>query len=408
MTPPPSGRRQFAGPRDADRATSLDSELATLMRMRLLGPERCVFITGLIALSGAAASIAICWMAARDLSVPGGMPVGLIGRGPYFEESAALRLYRSLIPDWARADESYDLDRLKSLEAVPVDEDGEHTPAAAGAGSHDPRCAAGYFVAGGNLVRFEVGAGLFDRIVLTRSGDIGSEEGMTDPLAIESWRKTLALELDREVIERVEFEVRPPVSELLGSFGFGNEPRHWGASALWRLAPIPAGLHSSRPVPTQPERLEPDSQIARAIERGVTARQVSETRLYGWPLRCMIVHGVRVQRWESADDISGQTVTVLQDDHWTDALVDFEHHSNWSFDADQPPATGLPWKPLWLPFLANSLILGVPLTLAGVGVSRAARAGLAKFRGRGDRCPRCGYSRKGLARDAACPECGGA
>jgi hypothetical protein len=72
------------------------------------------------------------------------------------------------------------------------------------------------------------------------------------------------------------------------------------------------------------------------------------------------------------------------------------------------PATGLPWKPLWLPFLANSLILGVPLTLAGLGVSRAARAGIARFRGRGDRCPRCGYPRKGLDRGAACPECGGA
>ena len=137
------------------------------------------------------------------------------------------------------------------------------------------------------------------------------------------------------------------------------------------------------------------------------SREVAETRLYGWPLRGLSVQGLRIQSWTLADPDRDDLIIVLQDDHWTDALLDFEHHPNWSFDADQPPATGLPWKPLWLPFLANSLILGLPLTLAGVGAARAARAGLAKFRGRGDRCPRCGYPRKGLARGAACPECGG-
>lgn len=138
---------------------------------------------------------------------------------------------------------------------------------------------------------------------------------------------------------------------------------------------------------------------------GVLGREVSETRVYGWPLRCLTVYGVRVQRWQESK-VPLSDVVVLQDDHWTDGAIDFEHHAEWGFDADQPPATGLPWKPVWFPFLVNALILGLPLTLAGLGVTRTMQWGIARFRGRGGKCPRCGYSRAGLALDAACPECG--
>ncbi len=256
-------------------------------------------------------------------------------------------------------------------------------------------------------MQFEIGKGLYDRLLLTQTGGDGVSGEVVDRHEIESWREFLDTELLREVSTPVEFELRPPSPDFLGSIGVGDEPLDRGSPVLWRFEPDRAIPRGPSFVPKGPQPLEPDSQIRRINRRGATAREVSETRLYGWPLRCMSVHGVRTQRWETADATRNDLIVVVQDDHWTDALIRFAPHPSWGFDADRPPATGLPWKPLWLPFLANSLILGVPLTLAGVGVSRAARAGLAKFRGRGDRCPRCGYPRKGLARGAACPECGG-
>jgi len=133
--------------------------------------------------------------------------------------------------------------------------------------------------------------------------------------------------------------------------------------------------------------------------------RVDETRLYGWPLRCFIVHGSRLDE-SSADLMDGREPKPPH--HWSSGIGADVVDDPLAYRVELLPATGLPWKPLWLPLLANSLILGVPLTLAGVGVSRAARWGFAKVRGRGDRCPRCGYPRNGLAPDAACPECGGA
>ena len=369
--------------------------------------KRCGLISGLVVCSGAAASAAVCWLAAWDVSVPAGKPAGLIGRGPYFDEPAALRWFRSLMPDWAAAQYAYDATRLGSLSSAPRTEDGTPSSKPSETGRPSQRVSAGYFVAGGVLVRFEIGEGLYDRVVLTRIEVEALDEDSANPREIESWRDFLGDELLRECSTPTEFELQPPTLDALGSFGVGDEPHDWGKQALWQLQPLPAIPHQQSTAPRAPELLEPDSQITRLNDGGTTSRKVSEIRLYGWPLRCMTVHGVRVQRWESAEDLGDGMITVLQDDHWTDALLDFEHHSNWSFDADQPPATGLPWKPLWLPFLANSLILGVPLTLAGVGVSRAARWGFAKFRGRRDKCPTCGYPRTGLARGAACPECGG-
>jgi hypothetical protein len=369
--------------------------------------KRCALIIGLVVCSGSAASAAVCWLVAWDVSVPAGKPAGLIGRGPYFDEPTALRWFRSLMPDWAAAQYAYDATRLESLSSAPKTEDGASSSNPSETGRPSQRVSAGYFVAGGVLVRFEIGEGLYDRVVLTQIGVGALDEDSSNPREIESWRDFLGDELLRECSTPTEFELQLPTLDALGSFGVGDEPHDWGKQALWQLQPLPAISHQPSSAPRAPELLEPDSQITRLNDDGTTRRKVSEIRLYGWPLRCMTVHGVRVQRWESAEDLGDGMVTVLQDDHWTDAVLDFEHHSNWSFDADQPPATGLPWKPLWLPFLANSLILGVPLTLAGFGVLRTVRWGTARIRGRGDKCPRCGYARTGLARDAACPECGG-
>jgi len=133
--------------------------------------------------------------------------------------------------------------------------------------------------------------------------------------------------------------------------------------------------------------------------------RVDETRLYGWPLRCFVVHGSRLDHVST--DLMDQREPP-KPRHWSSGIGASFVDDPLAYRVELLPATGLPWKPLWLSFLANSLLLGVPLTLAGIGVSRGARWGFAKFRGRGDKCPACGYPREGLARGAACPECGGA
>lgn len=130
---------------------------------------------------------------------------------------------------------------------------------------------------------------------------------------------------------------------------------------------------------------------------------IEEVRAYGWPLRSLVTRGWRrTLLWRNASFHKEDEVY----EWWSDGLGDMRPLDGTHSAQLRLPATGLPWKPLWLPFLANSLILGVPLTLAGFGASQAARWGFAKFRGRGDRCPKCGYSREGLARNSACPECG--
>ena len=354
---------------------------------------------------GAAITAAQCWLAAWDLSIPAARPAGLIGRGPSFTEPVALRWYRRLIPRWACAQSAYDLDRLLALDSTQEDASNQL------GSKHDGRVAreeaAGHFIADNTLVSFEVGEGLYDRIVRTRAREIRPENTPLDADGTARAGDWLGLELDRHVSDPSAFDLKPPQPARLGSRAFGVRMRNQGNSALWREWSPQTGAMVPRSAPTGPQPLEPDSQVWRMVGASLFSREVAETRLYGWPLRGLSVQGLRIQSWTLADPDRDDLIIVLQDDHWTDALLDFEHHPNWSFDADQPPASGLPWRPLWLPFLANSLILGVPLTLAGFGVSRAARAGLAKLRGRGDGCPRCGYPRKGLARGAACPECGG-
>jgi hypothetical protein len=54
------------------------------------------------------------------------------------------------------------------------------------------------------------------------------------------------------------------------------------------------------------------------------------------------------------------------------------------------------YVPLWMPSLG----------MFGVCLSACALDTLARRRARGSLCPRCSYDRTGLAKNAACPECG--
>lgn len=386
---------------------------------------RLAAFTTISAMVGACCSVAICGLAAWDLSIAAAKPGGVFGRAPSFEEPLALGWYRSQIPDWACAQWAYDADRLQNLGAFPRDgaslpeatsQATDETVVIASDGDGEGRgSAAGYFVVDTTLTWFEIGEGLYDRVVLTTSGlatrgEAGVDALLPDSTFVATLRDSLRIELDREVFDPTEFELEQPHREWLGSEAIGVKPRDWGKPELWcrgfTRASTPERSPARAPAQALAQALEPDSQIWSMSGFGIFSRRISEMRLYGWPLRCMSVHGVRVQRWQSAQEGRDDIVFVLQDDHWTDALFDFEHHPDWSFDADQPPATGVPSKPLWLPFLANSLILGAPLALGGLGVSRSLCWGLRKFRGRAGHCPNCGYARTSLSPEAACPECG--
>ena len=184
------------------------------------------------------------------------------------------------------------------------------------------------------------------------------------------------------------------------------------SSAQWHLVRIPSWATLTSETPAHSTRLDlrPDWEDVDAPVRsalyagGLTTEEV---RAYGWPLRNMLVRGWRRDlEWRFHRGLSRDTYAPTRE-WWSDGLGDFPPLMRAHGAQLTLPATGLPWKPLWLPFLANALLLGAPLTLVGVSL----RNGLGwcwrwMRRRSGDRCRRCGYSRIGIAHDTPCPECG--
>lgn|GEM_PF-1031020 len=378
-------------------------ELRSLSHPRLNALRRLATLLIITALTGAPISIALCWFAAWDLSIPAEQPGGLFGRGPSFDEPTLLGGYRRIIPQWACAQWAYDQKCLAPLESMQGESPDRIESRRDG---EVPAAPMGYFITDNVLVRFEVGEGFYDRVVRTTAGlsaPTGDELDSNAAVGVHDW---LSIELAREVDEPTTFELRHPYPAWLGSQAVGTRMRSMGNATLWSESDPQSDMTVRQVSPTSIQPLEPDSQLWRMTGSSVFSREVVETRLYGWPLRCMSVQGVRIQRWTVPDPDRDDRILVSQDDHWTNAFFDFKHHSNWSFDADQPPATGLPWKPMWLPFLANSLILGAPVFLVATGSTRALGWVARRMRSFGNKCPNCGYPRSGIARETACPECG--
>lgn len=71
-------------------------------------------------------------------------------------------------------------------------------------------------------------------------------------------------------------------------------------------------------------------------------------------------------------------------------------------DHPSPDPIPIPIRPIWSGLAINTLFYAASVWVLTAGFS-AARRGL---RRRSDVCPRCGYSRAGLASGAVCPECG--
>ena len=311
--------------------------------------------------------------------------------------------YRRIIPRSVSAQWAYDQERFVTVESS---EGGSSDWPESSPDGELPAAPMGYFITDNVLVRFEVGEGFYDRVIRTTVGVSEPKRvglGSNADVGVHDW---LSIELAREVDEPTTFELRHPYPAWLGSQAVGTRMRSVGNAALWIESAPQSDMTVRQVSPTSIQPLEPDSQLWRMTGSSVFSREVVETRLYGWPLRCMSVQGVRIQRWTVPDPDRDDRILLSQDDHQTNALFDFKHHSNWSFDADQSPATGLPWRPLWLPFLANALILGVPCVPAAAGSARAFGWVGRRIRGSGNKCPNCGYPRSGIARETACPECG--
>ena len=351
---------------------------------------------------GASLTIGLSWMAAWDESLPS--PQGLaqyrfvsdadfMGSGESGEwRPTPLRWWTALTPRSWHVGPRVWADRDIEAERVA-------NPQISGEAEDDQ----------GRLwcVSWRAGPGLSDSFSVRRFIFIPSPQGGTDE---RTWAE-LSNYLDFGGDVRVRTGLPSGVPAALVGRGTPGAARFFTETqAEWESARLPRWVLLCGVTPASTTRIDldpgaPDPDAARRVEWRAGGITTEEVRAYGWPIRCLVVRGWREDlEW---NDPAG-SAQLDTNKWWSDGLCAIPPLRHPEGAQLALPATGLPWKPLWLPFLANSLILGVPLTLAGVGVSRAARAGLAKFRGRGDRCPRCGYPRKGLARGAACPECGGA
>jgi uncharacterized OB-fold protein len=84
------------------------------------------------------------------------------------------------------------------------------------------------------------------------------------------------------------------------------------------------------------------------------------------------------------------------------AAVDEAESAVWTIRQTPQVRYVLPVLPLWPGFAVDTLLYAA----AGFGAARGARSLRHRTRARRGRCPGCGDDRAGLAKDAACPECG--
>ncbi len=144
----------------------------------------------------------------------------------------------------------------------------------------------------------------------------------------------------------------------------------------------------------------------RVLASGIHGLRIHETRVYGWPLRCLVVQGAREIRWAPPPEGTPGRLT-LTDSLWTSGLG---ASGNWTRNAKpffEAPAIGVSTTPIW-PLLVGNAAIFAAVPLLTLYASRLLRSSLHWLRARRSptNCPRCGYPRNGLARGAACPECG--
>ena len=136
-------------------------------------------------------------------------------------------------------------------------------------------------------------------------------------------------------------------------------------------------------------------EVSLTDESFTNSREIQQFRAFGWPLRSVILHGVmRTVEWPR----SPENERYERIEFWTDGLGDWD--VGYRTSSQESPAVGIAWKPIWPMFLANSVILGLPLVAIGWCAVRVCRTRHAKRH-----CQSCGYNLRG-SQSSHCPECG--
>ena len=349
---------------------------------------------------GAPLSLAMAMLSARDIQRYPAMPgSGIIGGGGY-EEDTLDWIWRTFAPQaWhAWGDGSgYDTPTRADAHDVGVlvhavdGEDGE--------GGED----------GGWTAHAVAGSGFYDVVWVTRF-DVVTQRAMGDPVddVLPSWEVDERVAAGEVPVNTAPAWVPADLPRACTGFLPGRSAE---VGRIFRAMEVPeSDWMQGRVENEDAQRLALDEKHdARHV---VGTRRIDEARAFGWPFRAFVVRGALIERTVYADEgeygLSDVSCVVIW---WTDGLG-IEPWWGWdlghplSREIDSLPAKGLPWRPLWLPLLGNTLVLGAPVVALFVIAKAGVLGAIARFRGDRARCPSCGYARTGLSADARCPECG--
>ena len=345
-------------------------------------------LAALVLASGATATMLIAVMGSWDASNPSpyNPKMGLFGSGGY-PLHPVLASWKAITPlSWRRSEWMYEWQSASQGEVF------------------------GVFFVGGAIVHWVFGRGLFDEVFVERMSGVEFSENVARQ---RSW-------LDNDKLAH-EFTAPPWLDAPAGIVAFGNPiPEVFGTSWWLRSIKVPLGgmteIRDDRrrremiEVPKE-EQVSPadwgvmtrdgdwlpqtEYEVSLTDDSFTNSREIQQFRAFGWPLRSVILHGVmRTVEWPR----SPENERYERIEFWTDGLGDWD--VGYRTSAQESPAVGIAWKPIWPMFLANSVILGLPLVAVGWCVVRVCRTRHAKRH-----CQSCGYNLHG-SQSSHCPECG--
>ena len=286
---------------------------------------------------GALASFGVSALAAWDASYPSGAGHGELLRFRDDERPVILQLWTLVTPtSWGAGSVFWGHDRL-------------------------PERTQGVFRCENNALVWRLGRGLFDSIIVVECAFRGDES--SDVAKDWSWRCLNGgafLSRDEDVDDPARALVVPRphwFTRHLGSEVTGEVPIHAPLVSVWYET---TALDESRLVAQYTQT--PD-EIAKTVF--MEEQCIDETRAYGWPLRTFVVHGVLRLRYFSSTELA----TGSSMEEWSDGIGALPRPALIA-GLEHLPATGIAWRPIWLLLALNSVILGVPLTIAAVAARR--------------------------------------
>lgn len=223
----------------------------------------------------------------------------------------------------------------------------------------------GQFFVANTIVEWKFGRGLFDEVFIER---VSGAEFLEEVDIRRSW-----LDVDHRAHE---FLAPSWLDGSSGSIAFGTPiPQGWFTSGWLRWITVPPGGLTL----LGDDRFGPEGSVSdETLTDGTIANrsEIRQLRAFGWPLRSVILNGVlHTVGWpESPDGLPRERV-----EYWNDGLGDW--NVGYRASLQQNPAVGIAWKPIWTNFLANSVILGLPIVVIASFAVRAAKAVIRRWRG---------------------------